>query len=188
MLNKNLLILSLALLIFIPTIVSGQMQPKIYIGPHLGIQKADEADDANYLFGATFRMKFMPFLGGEAAISYRQEEYADENITVRNWPVTVTGLVYPIPVLYGGLGAGWYNTTFDYDESLNNLGIDDETEQKFGWHLGAGFEFPASPKLRLSLDIRYVFLDYEFEDLPEVADEDVNANFYSINIAALFNL
>ena len=176
----------LAILIALP--ISAHSQGEAYIGPHLGIQKAQDADEANYLVGATLRLKLMPFLGAEGAISYRQEDYAADAVTVRNWPVTVTGLIYPLPVLYGGVGAGWYNTTYDYDDEINDLGFEDNTEQEFGWHLAAGVEIPASPKISLVGDVRYVFLDYEFADLPDVATEDVDADFYSITAGLLFRL
>lgn len=44
----------------------------------------------------------------------------------------VTGLVYPLPIVYGAVAAGWYNATFDFESEL----IEDRTEQEFGWHFG----------------------------------------------------
>ena len=175
----------LGILILLP--VSARGQTSVYVGPHLGIQKSEGAD-ANYLIGATLRVKLMPVLGVEGDIGYRQEKYGSDVLTVRQYPVTVTGLIYPLPIIYGGIGAGWYNTTFDYAERYNDLGIDDETTTEFGWHLAAGIELPASPKFRLFGDVRFVFLDYKFKDLPEAVLDGAESNFYSINVGLLMRL
>lgn len=176
----------LGILILLP--VSGRSQTNAYVGPHLGIQKSPDAQDANFLVGATARLRLMPILGIEGDIGYRQEKFGSDAVTVREWPVTVTGLLYPLPVVYGGLGAGWYSTTFDYNDFFNEAGYEDETKRNFGWHLAAGIELPASPKVRLFGDIRYVFLDRKFKELPGAVLDGAKSNFYSINVGLLFRL
>jgi opacity protein-like surface antigen len=157
------------ILILLP--LAANSQTNVYLGPHLGIQKSHDAQDAI-----------------EGDIGYRQEKYASGAVTVKNWPVTVTGLIYPLPIIYGGIGAGWYNTTIDYAKIYNQAGFSDETTQKFGWHLAAGIELPASPNVRLFGDIRYVFIDYEFKNLPGAVLDGVKSDFYSINAGILFRL
>jgi opacity protein-like surface antigen len=173
-------------LILLP--LSVRSQTNVYLGPHLGIQKSQDAGDANYLVGATLRVKLMPILGVEGDIGYRQEKYGSDALTVRSWPVTVTGLLYPLPIIYGGVGAGWYNTTFDYASIYNEAGIDDETTRKFGWHLVAGIELAASQKVKLFGDVRYAFIDYNLKEVPDAVLDGVNADFYSINFGLLFHL
>ena len=168
--------------------ISAHSQSSAMIGPHLGIQRTTGADGSNYLVGGTLRLKLMPVLGVEGDVCYRQEKFGSGALTIRQWPVTVTGLVYPLPIIYGGLGAGWYNTTFDYAASYNQAGIEDETDQKFGWHLAAGVELPASPNVKLYGDVRYVFLDYKLKALPDAVLDGAKSNFYSINIGLLFGL
>ena len=107
---------------------------------------------------------------------------------MRQWPVTATALLYPLPFLYGGIGGGWYNTTIDYADRYNDVGIDDETSTEFGWHLAAGLEIPASPRFKLFGDIRFVFLDYKFKELPEAVLDGADSDFYSINLGVLFQL
>ena len=176
----------LGILISLPLPV--RSQTNVYLGPHLGIQNSQDAQEANYLLGATLRMKLMPVLGVEADIGYRQEEFGAGAVSVKEWPVTVTGLLYPLPVLYGGVGGGWYNTTFDYSNTYNQAGFDDETTRNFGWHLAAGIELPASPSVKLFGDIRFAFLDYKFKNLPGAVLDGANADFYSINFGVLFRL
>ena len=176
----------LGILILLP--LSARSQTSVYVGPHLGIQKSKSAEGANYLVGATLRLKLLPVLGAEADIGYRQEKYGSDVLTVRDYPVTVTGLLYPLPMIYGGIGGGWYNTTFDYSDTYNKAGYGDETTTNFGWHLAAGVELPASPKVRFFGDVRYVFLDYEFKDLPGAVLEGAQSDFYSINFGVLLRL
>ncbi len=182
--TKTNMTIIVALMLMLP--LSLTAQSGAYFGPHLGIQKSQDAEDANYLGGATLRLKLAPVLAIEGDIGYRQAKFGSNALTVRDWPITATGLLYPLPIIYGGVGAGWYNTTFDYSDAYNDIGIDDETSQEFGWHLVAGLEIPASPTVRIFGDVRYVFLDYEFKELPDAVLEGAESDFYSINLGLLF--
>ncbi len=168
--------------------ISAHGQSSVLIGPHLGIQRTSGADGSNYLAGGTLRLKLTPLLGVEGDVSYRQEKFGGGALTIKQWPVTVTGLIYPLPIVYGGLGAGWYNTTFDYAETYNMMGFANETDQKFGWHLAAGVELPASPNVRIFGDVRYVFLNYKLKELPDAVLDGAKSDFYSINLGMLFRL
>jgi opacity protein-like surface antigen len=157
----------------------------IGLGPQVGYYKVRDADQGNVMGGLALRVKLLPAIGVEGSINYRQEKYADGEVTVRSWPVMVTGLIYPLPFVYGAVGAGWYNTTIDYDQNKLPL-IEDETTQKIGWHFGGGVELPAGPKLKLTADIRYVFLNYDFKKVP--GRDDLNSNFYVVTVGLLFGL
>jgi hypothetical protein len=86
----------------------------VYQGPQLGSQKASDADGVKLLDSSVLRAKLSPALGLEASANYRQEEFGNRAINKRSWPVMVTGLVYPLPILNGVMGAGRYNTMFDF--------------------------------------------------------------------------
>jgi opacity protein-like surface antigen len=166
------------------TLMVGQLNAaSISIGPQVGFYKVQDADNGSFIGGATCRLKFTPVLGAEASINYRQETYANDAVTVRSWPVMVTGLLYPLPMVYGAIGAGWYNMTFDYNQSMLPF-LTDETKQKFGWHFGGGVEAPARPNIKLIGDIRYVFLDYDFQEVPGNPKND----FFMIMAGVLFSL
>lgn len=159
----------------------------IGFGPQLGYQKARDADKGNFMGGAALRFKLIPAVGVEASINYRQEKFANDALTVRSWPLMATGLIYPIPIVYGAVGFGWYNTTFDYDQSKFPLQvIEDETKREVGWHFGGGLELPVGSKYKFTADIRYVFLDYKFAQIP--GSGDVNSNFYVVTAGFLFGL
>jgi opacity protein-like surface antigen len=176
----------LGALLLLPAVA--QSQGSVSFGPHLGIQKSTGAENANYLVGGTLRLKLLPAIGAEGDIGYRQEKYSGGAVTLKQWPVTVTGLLYPLPFLYGGVGFGWYNTTADYSDFYNMAGYSDETTRKAGWHLGAGVELPASPSVKLYGDVRYVFLDYKFKNLPGAVLDGAKSDFYSLNFGLLFRL
>ena len=156
--------------------------PALMFGPQLGVSKSPDAD-ANMIWGAALRLRFLPFLGVEGAIDYRQEDFASDALTVRSWPVQVTGMLYILPVLYGAMGAGWYHTTFDYNP---DMGIVDNTQSEFGWHFGGGLEMPLGNTARLTADLRYVFLDYDFENFP--GSDDINSDFYMATAGLLFKI
>ncbi len=157
----------------------------VSIGPQIGYNRAQDADKGSMLGGLACRFKASQYFGGEVSINYRQEKYADGLLTVRSWPVMVTGLLYPVPFIYGAMGAGWYNTTFDYDQDRLSL-LNDDTAQKVGWHFGGGLELPLSSKIRITTDFRYVFLNYDFEEIPD--NDNLKSNFYVISAGFLFDL
>jgi len=177
--KKILLILGLITMLIAP--VNAQ---SVSLGPQVGYFKAQDAD-GNFMGGVAWRFKFMPMFGLEASINYRQEKYANDALTVRNWPVMVTGLIYPLPIVYGAIGAGWYSVTKDYDQDMLPL-LKDETTQKVGWHFGGGVELPIGTTFKLTGDIRYVFLNYDFEKIP--GSSDLKSNFFVITAGLLFNL
>lgn len=152
------------------------------IGPELGYYKADDAEDGEFMFGAQARLRFSETFAVEGAIDYRKEEYYDGAVEVASYPVQATALIYPLPIAYGAIGLGWYNTSVTYNTLL---GEEEETSQEFGYHFGGGVEFPLNRNLSISGDIRYVFLDYEFEEIPF---EDVDSNFFVIKAALLIKL
>ncbi|HEY6190707.1 MAG TPA: outer membrane beta-barrel protein [Bacteroidota bacterium] len=176
------LILGLATLI----VVSANAQ-SVSLGPQIGYQRSRDADDGKMMVGAALRMRLSPGLGLEGSLGYRDQSYSNGAVTVREWPVMVTGLVYVFPVVYGAMGAGWYNTSFDYDEGrFPPRAVVDETKQSVGWHFGGGLELPTGAGSKLTADLRYVFLDYNFTAVP--GSSGVNSNFYIFSVGYLFDL
>lgn len=178
--QKTLLIMGLTILIV--TRIDAQ---SVSLGPQVGYYKAQDADEGSCMGGIVGRFKFIPMLGLEVSINYRQEKYVDNLLTVRSYPVMVTGLIYPLPIIYGAMGIGWYNTTFDYDQDRLPL-LKDDTAQKVGWHFGGGVELPVGSNFNLTGDIRYVFLDYDFKGIP--GSDELKSNFYVVTVGLLYGL
>jgi len=178
----------LVLVAFAVTLLGGSRAhaQDAYLGPQLGVFNSKDADDAKLMGGAALRLKLSPGLGIEGSIDYRREDYAGKKVSVTSWPVMVTGLLYPFPTVYGAIGAGWYNTTFDYDKGKIGREIQSETKQKFGWHFGAGVEVPVGSRSKIAADIRYVFLNYDFQQFP--GSSGLSANFYAVTLGVLLGL
>ena len=134
--------------------------------------------------GAALRLKLSSRFGVEGAINYRQEKFSGGNLTVRSWPVMVTGLYYPLPIVYGSVGAGWYNSRFEYASSNPRIAVAD-TRQEVGWHFGGGVEIPIGKNTKLAGDIRYVFLNYDFDQVPGV---QLDSDFYMLTMGVQFGL
>jgi len=157
------------------------------IGPVLGYQKAPDAEEGSFLGGAAVRLGLSEAFSLEGAILVRSENYLNNTIKVTNYPVMVSGLFYVLPILYGTVGAGWYNSKIEYNiDAPGFLEPEDQTHQDFGWHFGGGVEFPLRSKVNLTGDIRYVFLNYEFEDVP--GSDDIQNDFFMINVGLFFEL
>ena len=160
------------------------------LGPQVGFYKSKDADDARALGGVALRFRLSDALGVEGSINYRKEEYANGYVSVKSWPVMATGLLYVLPIVYGAIGAGWYNTTIDYNIPASVLGssitLGSETQQKVGWHFGGGVELPLGHAAKLTGDIRYVFLNYDFKTVP--GSSGLKSDFYVMTAGLLFNL
>jgi len=141
------------------------------IVPAVGMSKSVNGDDnANFFGSLSFRSQLIPMIKSEIGVAYRQETRFNDQLKIRQWPVTASLYFNPVPVLYAGGGVGWYQTTFDYKD---NTLVQDETKQDFGVHLGGGFQVPIGPMVAMDLNGRYVMLrDQENRLIPEKFDPD----------------
>jgi hypothetical protein len=173
-----------------PASAQNETKSKVSFGPQIGFYKASSGDAARGIGGVALRLKLSDGLGVEGSINYRKEEYADGLVSVRTWPVMVTGLIYFAPVVYGAIGAGWYNTAVDYNLPSSVLGspvtVTTETAQRYGWHFGGGLELPLGTSAKLVGDLKYVFLDYKFKDFP--GSNGVSSNFVVMTVGLLLHL
>ncbi len=179
-----LLLLLIALLV-----LQSDVFAQFYVGPRAGYYKTKDADEGQVYGGAVTRLAF----GGvsiEGAVDYRQEEYEGGLMTMRSWPVQVSALLYPLSSLYGVAGAGWYHTTLDYNaDKFEELGSsvipEDKTTSTLGYHLGAGLEVPLGTA-RLTLDVRYVFLNYDLDKIENLPETD--HDFLAVTLGLLWQL
>jgi opacity protein-like surface antigen len=188
---KKVMLVWFMALIYVGLTQAQTQVPTSYIGPQLGWQKASDADNAKLMVGGAFRTKLSPAFGLEGSINYRSEDYDNGNVSVTSWPVMVTAMIYPVPIVYGAIGAGWYNTSITYSPALHLFGANDETKQEFGWHFGGGLEIPLGLSMRnpgaiLTADIRYVFLNYDFQQFPGTSG--LKNDFVYMTVGLLFSL
>jgi len=163
------------------------------IGVHLGYAKAEGAEEGNGLVGGHLELRPARWFGIQGAVDYRHvEEYTvsiggfSDALDVRSVPVTVSArFLVPSNAWkpYGVAGAGWYYLVYDYSEELELLGAEDETENTFGWHVGAGLEVPLSPKVSLFGEGRAVFVDpdkdLDDDDANRITELDYDSTYFS---------
>jgi hypothetical protein len=142
--------------------------------PQVGLTKAlDGGDEAKASYGLAVRGDIAPFLKAEIAGSYRKEAVVAGTIDMVQWPVTASLWAHPLPTLYAGGGVGWYHTTLEYAGTA----LPNTTTEKFGAHLGGGFEIPLVPGVAsLDLNGRYVYLGNQTSSLPP---RDWKADYWS---------
>ena len=188
--SQKLLLTALAIVFVLPIYKAMSVEPLeqsgLYLGPQISVYNTPDADNVSFMGGVALRMKLSQYIGFEGSINYRQEEYSGGSVTARSWPVMITGLVFPIPIVYGAFGFGWYNTNLSYNNTKLNLSLTSETQQKIGWHFGGGVEIPVGTSIKLVGDVRYVFLNYDFKEYP--GSDHLKANFYVLTVGFMFKL
>jgi opacity protein-like surface antigen len=162
-------------------------------GLHLGYARTKDADSGNFLIGGHVELQPAPIFGLQGAVSYRDSEEIqlsslsdEDDLVIRTLPVTLTGRLY-LPM--GGdsfspfalAGAGWYHIMYDFSERFEALGVEDESETSFGWHMGAGARMAVSPRVSLFGEARWVFLDPERD-----FGDDVQENIQDVEFDSTF--
>jgi opacity protein-like surface antigen len=143
------------------------------VGAIGGYLKAREADRGTWFAGLQLRLHFAQYLALEVSGTYHQNRYEDGDIKVTQYPVQVSGVVYPLPNSivspYFGGGAGWYYTRIGYSGGL--AGFSDETKHPFGEHAVAGIDLKLGKRFTINADYRYIFLQTSGTQIP---DGDLN--------------
>lgn len=131
------------------------------------IPEDDDADEVWY-GGAQFRAYFSDDFALEGSIDYRETEFGP--VDVQSYPVQASLLLNLIAsedfkfFILGG--AGWYYTRIDVPVG------DDETDNRFGPHAGAGLLVPLSESLSIDVTGRYIWLEEAESDNPNVLERE----------------
>lgn len=141
-----------------------------------------ETDDSVGMYGAFMRLG-PPMLSLEAGVDYRNEDFAAGS--VKTWPVTVGLVLSPIPVLYAVAGVGWYHTTLDF---VTSAPFRDETTTAFGYHAGAGMRLPIVPWVSAIADLRYAYVNYDFDEFADALGDFDKGNYVSLNGGLMFQI
>ncbi len=140
------------------------------IAPAAGYLTTRGADRGTWFGGIQARAHLSPVLAVEGSATFHQSLYSDGDIVVTQYPVQVTGLLYPFGETpfrpYVLAGAGWYYTRTHYRGTLDLL-YEDQTEHDFGAHFGAGAEALLGPRVTLDADVRYIFLNPTVDGVKE---------------------
>lgn len=147
------------------------------IVPSVGLSKPTNGDaEAQSYTGLAFRGSITPLFMTELGVAYRSESRFNDQLHIRQWPVTASLYLRPVSALYLGGGVGWYHATYDYS---NTLPIADETRQQYGVHLGGGMQVPLGSSLGLDLNGRYVMMrDQQSHLIPQ----NFNPDFWTTSL------
>ncbi len=164
------------------------------LGGHGGYFKVAEEGEKNFYAGAHARLRLPLLFTLEGALDYRPSDsrtadgaVPDTELDVTTYPITVSALVYPLPLIYVLAGVGWYNTTIEFRDPGVTTGPDSETNDNFGSHLGAGVELPVGGGKSLSADARYVFLDYDVTGLDLGRLKELDADCFAFQVGLTFD-
>ncbi len=151
--------------------------------PSLGMTRTPNAgDDTKISYGVAVRAGIVPMLAAEIGLSYRKDELFNGQVESTQWPVTASLWLKPMPMLYAGGGAGWYNTTLHYPHTPALASF---TTQKFGVHLGGGVSLPILPGVAsVDLSGRYVYLGDQKSDLPP---NSFKADYWTTSLGVAFH-
>ena len=156
-LAASLLLMSLAL--------SAQSARAAEVIPSMGMTRTPEnGDDTRLSYGLAVRSNIVPMVSAEIGVAYRKDQLFDGALESTQWPVTASLWLHPMPMMYVGGGAGYYNTTLHYPQTPL---LASATSQEFGMHLGGGLTVPMIPGVAsLDLNGRYVYMGDQKTDLP----------------------
>lgn len=163
------------------------------LGGHAGYFKVSDDGEKEFFAGAHARLRLPLFISLEGALDYRPSATRtvdfptpETELDVTTYPITVSALAYPSPLIYVLAGVGWYNTTIEFIDSELVTGPDSETHDNFGSHLGAGLELPFGGSKSVFADIRYVFLNYDVTKLDLGDVDELDADYYAIQAGLTF--
>jgi hypothetical protein len=164
------------------------------LGGHAGYFRVTDEGEKKFFAGAHARLRLPLFLTFEGALDYRPSAERTVNgpgpgtdLDVTTYPITISAMAYPIPIVYLLAGVGWYNTTIEFKDSGVTTGPDSETKDNFGSHFGAGIELPIGGNKSLSADVRYVFLNYDVTKLDLGGLKELDADYFSFQVGLTFD-
>lgn len=142
-----------------------------------------DTEDSVGMVGGFLRLG-PPMFQLEAGVDYRNEEPSNE-LQVRTWPFTVGVVVSPLPIMYAVAGVGWYHTTLDFATPAL---YKDDTTTEFGYHAGAGLKFPIVPAVSAIADVRYSYVNYDFNEFADALGDFDKGNYVSLNAGLMFQM
>ncbi|MBX3300697.1 MAG: porin family protein [Nitrospira sp.] len=111
--------------------------------------------DGEWFGGAQVRVHPIRFLAVEGSVDYRRNDFGDTR--VHSYPVQGSLMIYPLglkriaPFILGG--GGWYYTT------VTGPGNFDDTQQRFGGHVGGGMQVFINKHFSADASYRHIWLE-----------------------------
>ena len=152
-----------------------------WVGGHLGLASAYDADGPAFLIGGNARLHLLPWLGVDGSLDFTTRQTFDHNTgDIFQIPFEFAALFFlPIdePVRpYGQAGLGWTITKF------NPPTRGSETDLNLLFFLGFGVEFELQNNILLDANLRFVFA----QDPPHSGD--FGADWIQFSVGIMFKL
>ena len=148
------------------------------VGPQVGYLNIKGSNEGTYQYGLSARFNFL-FLGIEGTASYAPKTFSS-TIKSTGYPLSVSGMVYVLPFIYGCAGLDW--STEKYTIDLPGYDSQTVTSTTSGYHLGVGIQISLG-SLVLTGDARYMFFNKE-----QISNTELDNNYYLLAIGVLFKL
>lgn len=154
---------ALAALLAAPARAQAWSDPGVGAGGHLELTKGS-AGSAALSGGAQVRARLTGGLGVEGLVAVRREahEAAGERVlTLTEVPVQISAMLFFLfrtrvqPYLVAGIGYYYVHARGEG----SNAAYGSHSENKFGFHGGAGLDVRLAPRVSAHADVRYVSLD-----------------------------
>jgi opacity protein-like surface antigen len=153
----------------------------VWLGGHLGIAGAYDADNPAFVIGFNARTQILPWLAGDFTLDFQTDQEVENSADISQIPFMFTALFYPpldLPFrLYGQSGVGFTITNVD-----GPGGGADDTDGNLLFHLGFGAEFDLTDGIMLDANLRFVFAG----DPPHSGD--FSADWAQFTVGILFKL
>lgn len=135
--------------------------------------------EAKWFGGAQLRIHPSRYLAIEGSADYRREEFAGGTKS-HTYPVQGSLLIYPLgttrlaPFILGG--GGWYFTT------VEGPGNFDDTQHRFGGHVGGGLQLFITEHLSIDSTYRHIWLERLETKNANLDDKKFNDNGHMVTI------
>lgn len=139
--------------------------------------------DGQWFGGAQVRVHPIRFLAVEGSVDYRRNDFGDTR--VHSYPVQGSLMIYPLglkriaPFILGG--GGWYFT------SVTGPGNFDETQQRFGGHVGGGVQVFITEHFSADASYRHIWLEKIGSKNAALEDKRFNDNGHMITAGLNFH-
>lgn len=134
--------------------------------------------DGQWYGGAQVRVHPIRYLAVEGSVDYRRNDFGDTR--VHSYPVQGSLMIYPLglkriaPFILGG--GGWYFT------SVTGPGNFDDTQQRFGGHVGGGVQVFITRHLSADASYRHIWLEKIASKNAALDDKRFNDNGHMITV------
>lgn len=187
--KKSALVLLLAVtaLVAFAVIPAAAAPTGIGIGAHGGYSQSKDAESGSPLAGAHVVVNLTSWLGAVASAEFKfKEDHVESGIDfdVSSYPVMLMGRVYlPMESFSPYVAAGAQYKIIKYGGDLFEDYEVDDSENSFGWVLGAGASFSSGDALEIFGEVLYELNDPE-RDVENAIDNAEDFNYDQMSFRA----